>query len=745
MTLPPSPSSAASRPSAAARDAWAQVVVALVVLGACLATLVPPAAATPATSEQAEPSRALRVAAVSPWVAPDGEFQLRFDTDPSVGPDAELSVTIFQALRPGQSRSVRQSVEDILDGEAPGRVLRTMAPRALGELVGPTGSGALDIPIRASSGDSERVYVPEAGVHPVEVVLTSKGGPELGRAVVFLNRLPEPDEDAPDEDRPNEDDSAAGDGHAATDVVLVVGLDAPPAIADDGSASFSADSRTRLRAVEAQLAALAGVPLAIAPQPNVLDGLSRSEEQWAIQLLETLQERRTAGDVLRRPYVPLDIASLIDSGGASLVGTEVFHGQDRIVHHLGVLPETRIWALDDSITTDTLPGLALLGTTVLLADPSSLDIPESSSGGRGSDTLERRLGAARVAPVPLEGSDTISVMTPDTGVAAALSMQVASPALRAHNAVTLLMASRFDHATPSGLHSVVIVPPDLDPETLGAFGSTLTAASDASPLRATGDLESVADATPVSTDPEPLQLRGRQLTRLGPVVSRTLTLETQLRSYEGMIDGVDPSVELWDALLLQALERDIAPEDRRSMQDTIVAGLSHQLARIQPPLDRRVVLTSERTELPLRMRNDLPFPVRLTMLTRSPRLDLPAEIPIVLQPGENRIDVPVTVQAPGESLLRIDFRSPDGELTIPGPDVPVRSTAISGVGAALSVISVAFLLIWWLRSIRRSRRHRSDEDAPASTDDATATDRSGSDPHDAAPHSSDTDSVVESG
>jgi hypothetical protein len=122
------------------------------------------------------------------------------------------------------------------------------------------------------------------------------------------------------------------------------------------------------------------------------------------------------------------------------------------------------------------------------------------------------------------------------------------------------------------------------------------------------------------------------------------------------------------------------------------------------------------------------------MRARSPRLEIDQPTTeIVLQPGATVIDLPVTVQAPGESLLRIELTSPDGGITIPGPAVPVRSTAISGVGAALSIVSILFLCGWWLRTMRRHRReraratgaHPSVEPSSEATAGAVAADRLG--------------------
>jgi hypothetical protein len=62
------------------------------------------------------------------------------------------------------------------------------------------------------------------------------------------------------------------------------------------------------------------------------------------------------------------------------------------------------------------------------------------------------------------------------------------------------------------------------------------------------------------------------------------------------------------------------------------------------------------------------------------------------------------VRAPGPALLRIDLRSPDGSIRLPTSTVPVSASTISGVGAALSVVSLLFLAGWWISTTRRKRR-----------------------------------------
>lgn len=159
----------------------------------------------------------------------------------------------------------------------------------------------------------------------------------------------------------------------------------------------------------------------------------------------------------------------------------------------------------------------------------------------------------------------------------------------------------------------------------------------------------------------------------------------------------------WDLLNDQTPSQFADRDTRSELWNTVEDEIDGHLALIQTPQTRRVVLTSRTGSIPLRFRNGLDGEVRLLMRTRSPRLEFPqgAAQEIVLAPGENRIDVPVEVRAPGSSLLRIELSSPDRTLAVGDVTVTVRSSSISGVGAVLSVMSLLVLALWWIRSHRR--------------------------------------------
>ncbi|NDH89214.1 MAG: hypothetical protein EBY61_11515, partial [Actinobacteria bacterium] len=67
---------------------------------------------------------------------------------------------------------------------------------------------------------------------------------------------------------------------------------------------------------------------------------------------------------------------------------------------------------------------------------------------------------------------------------------------------------------------------------------------------------------------------------------------------------------------------------------------------------------------------------------------------------------PVETVTSGDARILITVTSPDGRLDLAGGSVNVRSTAISGLGLVVSLVSLAVLLTWWLRTITRVRRSR---------------------------------------
>jgi hypothetical protein len=353
------------------------------------------------------------------------------------------------------------------------------------------------------------------------------------------------------------------------------------------------------------------------------------------------------------------------------------------------------WTGDDTVTEDALAVLARSGVRALLVPAERLELPAEVGESR-----------AMIAPVALESGDGIRALAYDSVISQRLADRRTDPAVLAHQSISLMMAAWFEAATataPVSLATAVLLAPTTDPAVLDSLSATLRSGGPVVADVAAGPLPE----PPTDGDETVAALTERTTPDLRAAVAATNETRRQISAYRSMTGDADPDTALWDELTNESMASTLDTGERAQLHAAVRSGIAAQVGRIEPPRARRVVVTSDDTVIPLRFRNDLPFDVRLVMRARSPRLEIDQPTTeIVLEPGENRVDLPVTVQAPGESLLRIELTSPDGGISIPGPDVPVRSTAISGVGAALSIISILFLVAWWLRTMRRHRRER---------------------------------------
>lgn len=642
----------------------------------------------------------VQIASVSPWVAAEGEFQVRFRPGSSIPAGAQLTVTIHETLSASDDSSLRSEVNDIIEGGSAGRILQAPVTVPFEEL-GDAASGAvLAIPIRSTRGDPGRVFLPNPGIHPVDLVLTGPEGPELWSQTVFLNRLLFDAEDNP----------------APVRVTLVLPVQSGPAVGTDGSGTFTVEERAQLSSVTSLLESVPEAPMTLAVRPNTLDGLARTTEPWAGDLLESLGAARRSNVVLRMPYVPVDAAALVAAGESGQLEQQLLVGVGTVGQRTGRTTSPTTWVLDRSVSTLALPLLEGLGVDSLIVGADALRLPPELDEDQ-----------VMSSPVRLEGAESVQALAFDSIVSQRLADSRVDPGLRAHEGVSLMLAGWFSSTRrrdPLPLATAILVTPSTGPEVIAALTAALGGTG---PLIAQPD----AGALPAATEDTPTAaLVPRTPPSVREAVAATDQTRREIASYRSMTNDADPASRLWDELANQSMASELTAEAREEMHASVRTAIRTQVDRIQAPRPRRVLVTSEDTVIPLRFRNDLPYEVRLVMRARSPRLEISEPTTeVVLAPGENRIELPVVVRAPGESLLRISLTSPDGGITVPSADVPVRSTAISGVGAVLSVLSILFLIGWWLRTLRRTRRDAARINhpggSPATPTDAVSADRLG--------------------
>jgi hypothetical protein len=152
----------------------------------------------------------------------------------------------------------------------------------------------------------------------------------------------------------------------------------------------------------------------------------------------------------------------------------------------------------------------------------------------------------------------------------------------------------------------------------------------------------------------------------------------------------------------------LRPVERAAYLAAVTRTIRAESALIGAPPSQTVTLTSREGDIPLALTNDAGYRVRVRITFDSDRLEFPEgdTLDVAIDPGGTVVSVPVRARATGSFPLAVEITSPDGVLVVATSRTTVRSTAVSGVGLALSIGAGLILLVWWLRHFRRGRAGR---------------------------------------
>lgn len=650
------------------------------------------------------PDGPVRITAITPWVDSEGEFQLRFETTDAIPPDAQLTYTIHQALGSRSRRPARDAVSTVIIGGQPGRILQVPVTEPLSEFGSPQGGYVLSIPVRSrSSADRTRAFLPMPGVHPVSVVLTAADGPELWSTVVFLNHLPR--------------DYEPGSSRSPSITVSLITPVETKQVFTTAAPTFDVRDHSTLDSLTNLLSGAPEVPLKLLLHADVLAGLDESEDAWAQSVLTTISSalepessggtRPTSGpELVESSFGRSDTDGIVASGGRDVLDDLVSLGREVA----GQMPRrSRVrssWLLDDRLGNRSVEAVESFGFDEVVVAPDRLE-PDPRA----------EFGTPSPGPVRLAGSGSVRAVGYDELLSSILTNPAIDTLNRSHDVITMLMADWFEldsrREPPAAPTSAVIVDPTVHPAAAAALGEALEDGS--GPLRSPPR----GSVLPTSVDKDGRRGGGPpEASLVDPpandgtayAVGRFRETGHQISAYASAAPS-EPGLRTWRFRNAQALSLGLARAQVDDIEGAISAEITSLVNSITPPPTRRFVLGSRDTTIPLRFRNGLPYPVELALYARSPRLEIVGGDPtmIRLEPGDNVVDLPVMVRAPGESLLRIHVDTPQGELPVSAFDLPVRSTAISGVGAALSILSITFLVVWWSRTFMRGRRAKARE------------------------------------
>jgi len=465
-------------------------------------------------------------------------------------------------------------------------------------------------------------------------------------------------------------------------------------------------------------------PVTVVVSPLLLEALADMRDGFRVVAGEDVEERPpddptavAAGDLLDRirevarrtdttelvalPYASPSVPSIIEAGLDDDLTVQIDRGRAVAEAVLGAVPSQTIFRPPSSALNDEslfeLPGiLSEDGTTeALLADADAFPPPEGLA--------MTPHGAARAA----EGS--LTVVTPDPVVEERTAAADQDPALSAMWTIGELSAIYFERPSiPRGV-AVVFGEGERPPgRFLRVFLDGLEVPSGIRWLRGVKATRVAVGQPPPDdpTEPRELQEASRAPGFSSAVVAGLDAGRADVDALASMAEG-SPLLDQLRRGLLLSQSRYLAGHEvgRLSLISSVRAAVAAELEKIHPPLASSITLTSQGGIIPVTLRNDAGYPVRVRLILRSTRLQfvggrsqvVPLERPV------QQFVFPVRAQTTGRFPVRVELETPDG-VPIGSSRIVVRSTAYNRIALLFTTGAALFLALWWVRRLLSRRK-----------------------------------------
>jgi hypothetical protein len=653
-----------------------------------------PAAAAAPTPAPAPKPRVITLIGQTPFARPDEGLQLSFDLAGT--PDGlEAQVVVH---RPVTSRT---EFNQNLAGRALGTVEGRLSQPVTDLVANEAGHRTLVLGVQGPASattlpDPTRIVPGRSGIYPTEVQLL-RNGTVVDQFVTPLVVI------------------AAG--LSPLTMAWVWRFDATPAHQPDGTvrkaASRAMGPSGRLVRT-AQAAAATDVPLTLAPTPETLTAWSeaaRHEEQQpggpqpdgAAIGLTALKSAVTGGrhQVLRSPFVPIDMAALLEADLVGEVDAEFDRGAGDQKAVLGAIPDTPYTMLAPGpLNTAAVGRLRQYGAERLVLPPETLK------------PRDQRLTPGRPFVVGTRGEQPHPAAVSDPELARLLEGEEA-PALRAARFLAgLSLVALEAPGEPRGV--VVVTPEEWDPPA-DLLESVLRGLKDnPAVIPATLDQYFTTIAPEQNGGGRPVM---REFAPAGAADRNDDMLQglrRQLGAFGGVVEPGSSWLETADQTILLSHSTAVQSGNRgdRKSSAEYLRGAERLLkgitSKVRGPKGQRVTLTSRRASIPITLLNSTGRPLQVRVRLESDQLRFldGAERFVTLASQNTTERFRVESRSTGAFPLEITVTSPDGLLRINSTELTIRSTVVSGVGAVLTAGAGLFLLVWWGNDLRRSRRRR---------------------------------------
>jgi hypothetical protein len=405
-------------------------------------------------------------------------------------------------------------------------------------------------------------------------------------------------------------------------------------------------------------------------------------------------------------------------GRGSVIETEYAAGDSVLSAAFAAAPDRRTQVIDPSVTPAAIDRLAALGTRSVVLQSSQLRsavINDESSVLTNRFVIEGENGTSFAAMANDDTASSRFVLTRD-------------PVLGAHHALAEIMML---HQGQPGANrgAALTIPAGTDTaafkEFLAGLSTTTGAASGSigSAVIQPVTLDDLFVRTAVATSSQKPIVRewtSNEPTELGEYGVQLEQAQWNLLGLKSMLPEGGELITPIEKTILASAEVTLDSPDRVAILDNADSQLQALSSSISLPTSQKVTLTSSSGKIPLVITNALPIVALVRITVSSPKLEFPEGTfyEIALSPSSTtRTDISVTTRASGAFPLDVEVASSGGGLLVASSRIDVRSTAISGFGLFVSVIAGLFLLVWWARHFRHTRRARAlvtaDEPSPS--------------------------------
>ncbi len=456
--------------------------------------------------------------------------------------------------------------------------------------------------------------------------------------------------------------------------------------------------------ITSALATHRDVATTLAVSPVAVAGAGQTHEHAQLRVQDGL-DALTGDEVLGSPYVPINVAALTEAGLTGEIGAQVSRGDD-LLRVAGFKPDSGPWV--DATSSFSQGDAADLASGLQVAGAAELVLSDGDLASAGVSNLT----FAQPFNLDLGHGSSIPAAAVDSSLSAHFTQDPGDPILAAEQLLAWLSFVHFENAFVTEHRGVVIVPP-ANWQPSASFMDALLGGLQNNPSLSAVTLSEFFGQVPVGGNGEPSVRRlqsgpaGQGITH--NAADKIATARQQLASFTSAVSGHPPEmVALGDALLATEA-RGLSANGRSAALDAYDKSFTSETDKITLATERTVTFTAQRAAIPVTVLSAAPYPVTVVVTLASDKFTFPNGNTRQLLLNRPTTSVRVTAQArtSGDHLpIEVTLQTPNGQLTLAHTVLTVHSTAISFAGVALTVLAGAVLLVWWIRTWRRSRRQR---------------------------------------